>query len=156
MSSGTVYLISFCFRKTTSTRISVLARYASSNQADMFILLSLCLVHKRVTSRIHGVTRHTLSAKVKGAWPYEGTEWRNGMVKYTEYSKIQNIRNALKQGSYRIFHNKTRNVRNIWNILKTQNKGKIFWKGYTCIQSTPITRTLATDSNLMLTRSNTF
>ena len=38
---------------------------------------------------------------------------------------------------------------------KTQNKRKIFLKGYTCIQSTPITRTLAPDSNLMLTRSNT-
>ena len=32
---------------------------------------------------------------------------------------------------------------------------KIFEKGYTCIQSTPITRTLATDSNFTLTRSNT-
>ena len=32
---------------------------------------------------------------------------------------------------------------------------KICEKGSTCIQSTPITRTLATDSNFTLTRSNT-
>ena len=32
----------------------------------------------------------------------------------------------------------------------------MFQKGYTCMQSTPTTRTLATDSNLMLTRSNTY
>ena len=38
---------------------------------------------------------------------------------------------------------------------KSQNKRKIVQKGYTRIQSTPITRTFATDSNLMLTQSNT-
>ena len=59
-----------------------------------------------------------------------------------EYTKTWNLQNILKQ------------ITEYTEYSKTQNKRKIFKKGYVCIQSTPITRTLATDSNLMLTRSN--
>ena len=58
-----------------------------------------------------------------------------------EYTKTRNLQNILKQNT------------EYMEYFKTQNKRKIFLKGYTCIQSTPITRTLATDSKLMLTRS---
>ena len=39
---------------------------------------------------------------------------------------------------------------------KTQNKRKIIENGYTFIQSPPITRSLTTDSNLVLTQSNSY
>ena len=61
----------------------------------------------------------------------------------TEYTKTRNLQNFIKQNM------------EYMEYFKTQIKRTIFLKGYTCIQSTPITRTLATDSKLMLTQSST-
>ena len=71
-----------------------------------------------------------------------GYESKQEPIKF-EYTKTRNLQNILKQST------------EYTEYSKTQNKRKILKKGYARIQSTPITRTLATDSNLMLTRSNT-
>ena len=61
-----------------------------------------------------------------------------------EYTKRRKLQNIVKQNmEYTEYSNR--------RIREKSFKKDI----YTCIQSTPITRTFATDSNLMLTRSNT-
>ena len=80
-------------------------------------------------------------------WRNDGTKWRNTRnilnTEYTEFTKTRSLQNIVKQNT------------EYMEYSKTKKKRKIFQKGYTCMQSTPITRTLATDSNLTLTRSNT-
>ena len=82
---------------------------------------------------------HWLAPRLVFSWTSKLREWRYSVERRTDGMMERN------GGIHGIFLNMES-----WNTLKRRIRDKSFKK-----QSTPTTRTLATDSNLVLTRSNT-